>query len=154
MLLKVNNMYRLLFVCTGNTCRSPMLEVLVKQKLKALDAKIEVKSAGLSVREGDSVSLEAREALKKYGAVIRHKPTALTKKALERADTVITMTREQKEYLSNDKCFYKVFAMREVVGFDISDPYGCGAASYGNCAYLLDRAAEIIVKNLKEAGKI
>ena len=56
-------MYRILLVCTGNTCRSPMLQALLKVKLKSFDKKVEVKSVGISVGEGDKVTQEARNAL-------------------------------------------------------------------------------------------
>ena len=147
-------MYRLLLVCTGNTCRSPMLETLVKDKLKKAGKVAEVKSAGLNVQTNDKITKESRDALKKFDLVIRHKPTLLDSKALERADTVITMTDEQKHFLSQDKCFYKVFSMREVVGFNVPDPYGYGTRSYDECAYVLDRASQIIVENLIKAGKV
>lgn len=147
-------MYRILLVCTGNTCRSPMFETLLKDKLKKLGKQAEIKSAGLRVLEGDTVSQESRNALKKKNLVIRHKPTQLSAKALERADTVITMTDEQKQYLKNDKCFYKVFSMREVVGFNVPDPFGFGTRTYEECAFVCEKASEIIVENLIKAGKI
>lgn len=147
-------MYRLLLVCTGNSCRSPMLETILKDKLKKANKRAEIKSAGLAVKPGDKVTKEARDALKSRGLVIHHKPTALTAKALERADTVITMTDEQKQYLKNDKCFYKVFSMREVVGFNVPDPFGFGTRTYGECAYVLEKASDIIIENLIKAGKI
>lgn len=146
-------MYRLLLVCTGNTCRSPMLECLLKSKVKKLGKTMEVKSAGLYVVD-EKVNDLARKVMKKYGLVVRHKPTQLTDKALERADTIITMTEGQKSQLYGNKCYYKVFSMGETVGFNIPDPYGMGQPEYEDCALALDRAAEMIVENLVKAGKI
>ena len=146
-------MYRILIVCTGNTCRSPMLETLLKTKIKKLGKDLEVKSAGLYVTD-DKVNSQARKAMKPYSLVIRHKPTQLTEKALERADTVITMTDDQKYKLYTNKCFYKVFSMRETVGYNIPDPYGMGDYAYSECVKALDNASDIIIENLIKAGKI
>ncbi len=146
-------MYRILLVCTGNTCRSPMIESLLKSRFKALDKKIEIKSAGLYVVD-EKVNPLSRKVMKERGIIIHHKPTQLTDKALERADTIITMTSQQKSQLFQNKCYYKVFSMRETVGFDIPDPYGMGVEEYRNCAKMLDRAADIIVENLIKAGKV
>ena len=146
--------YRLLLVCTGNTCRSPMLETFVKAELKRLGKEMEVKSAGLRVFPEDKVHEKARKALKKHNLIIRHKPIQLESKALERADSVLTMTDEQKIYLRQDKCYYKVFSLREAVGFNIPDPYGQTQEEYNKCALALKRASEIIVENLLKAGKI
>lgn len=147
-------MYKILLVCTGNTCRSPMLETLLKDRLKKLEKKAEIKSAGLRVAEGDTVTKEARDVLKKRKLVIRHKPTQLSSEALKRADTVITMTDEQKQFLKNDIYFHKVFSMREVVGFNVPDPFGFGTRTYDECAFVLEKASEIIVENLIKAGKV
>lgn len=147
-------MYRLLIVCSGNTCRSPMMEAFIKAKVKSLNKAIEVKSVGLAVRENDKVNIKARKALKKYGIVIRHKPKNITSKDLERADSVIAITDDHKYYLKNDKCYYKVFSLREAVGFNLKDPYGGTDEEYQKCAEAIDYATDVIVKNLLEAGKI
>ena len=44
--------------------------------------------------------------------------------------------------------------MREVVGYNVPDPYGFGTRSYSECAYVLDKASDKIVENLIKAGKI
>ena len=147
-------MYRILLVCTGNTCRSPMLQALLKEKLKSFDKKVEVKSVGISVGEGDKVTQEARQALKNYNIVIRHKPAQLKQEDLQRADTIITMTDEIKNYLSGNICAYKIYSMRQAVGFNVPDPFGFGTRSYSECAAVLDKASNIIIENLKQAGKI
>ena len=147
-------MYRILLVCTGNTCRSPMLQALLKEKLKSFDKKVEVKSVGISVNEGDKVTQEARNALKNYCIVIRHKPAQIKQEDLQRADTVITMTEDLKNYFANNACAYKIYSMRQAVGFNIPDPFGYGTRSYGECAAVLDKASDIIIENLKQAGKI
>ncbi len=130
-----------------------MLECLLKSKIKKLNKTAEIKSAGLYVTD-EKISDLARAVMKERGLVIRHKPTMLSLKALERVDTVLTMTESQKYKLFGDKCFYKVFSMKETVGFDISDPYGGSTEEYRQCAELLDKASDIIVENLLKAGKI
>lgn len=131
-----------------------MLEGLLKTKLKNLEKQMEVKSCGLSVNPNDKINEKARKAVKKYNVVIRHKPTQLTSKALERADSVLTMTDDQKMYLRYDKCFYKVFSLRETVGFNVNDPYGQTQEMYNKCAEALEYASDVIIENLIKAGKI
>ncbi len=147
-------MYKILLVCTGNTCRSPMLEALIKDKVKKLNKKLEVKSAGLSVIKDDKVNIKARKALKKLNIVIRHTPTQLSQKALDRADIIITMTIDQKRCLLQNMCYNKTHAMCEAVGYDIYDPYGGSLEQYEYCAKELDEASQIIVDNLVKAGRI
>lgn len=131
-----------------------MLETILKDKLKKMGKKAEIRSAGLRVADGDLITKEARDVLKKRKLVIRHKPTQLSSEALKRADTVITMTDEQKQFLKNNENFHKVFSMREVVGFNVPDPYGFGTRTYEECSFVLEKASEIIVENLIKAGKV
>ncbi len=131
-----------------------MLEALIKDKIKKLGKKIEVKSCGLDVVEGSKVEPNARKAMKNYGLVVRHTPTQITEKALERADTVITVTDSHKRALFGNKCYYKIFSLREAAGSNVPDPYGGDYETYVECAKVLNAMAEIIVENLQKAGKL
>lgn len=93
---------RLLFVCTGNTCRSPMAAALTGHLGRQLDLpfQLEVRSRGLYAVEGDPMSALAREALAERGVAAEdHRAAMLEEADLEWADLVLTMTMQHKRFL-------------------------------------------------------
>lgn len=91
---------RILFVCTGNTCRSPIAEHLMRSKAAHAGVAIEVDSAGVAAAEGIPISEHASIVLKNRGIESHEKRAkSVSEKLLQWADVVLTMTMAHKERL-------------------------------------------------------
>ena len=122
-----SSMSKILFVCTGNTCRSPMAEAILKSK--ALP-NVEVQSAGVYAVDGQDASRYAKEVLDDNKIPHKHHSTSLSSEAVKWATHILTMTRSHaaviKDLYPDDSG--KVFTLKEFVneeaGFDVIDPFG------------------------------
>lgn len=121
-------MIRVLFVCTGNTCRSPMAEAILKSKNIP---EIEVKSAGVYAFKGQEASTYASETLRENQIVHQHSSTPLSEAELEWATHIFTMTEGHKSIITNffPKTLDKIFTLKEFIDNetddrDILDPFG------------------------------
>ncbi len=118
----------ILFVCTGNTCRSPMAEYLMR---KELGDKAQISSAGLCVAGGASASSESVEVMGEYGIDLSgFLSRPVTEEAIMAADYVFTMTREHRRILTEHLPEYtnKIQTLKE--NGDIRDPYMQGTEVY------------------------
>lgn len=111
-------MKRILFVCTGNTCRSPMAEHIARRLLQQmnLNKEIQVASAGLSALPGAPASVEAQDVLAKNGIDLSgHQAAQLSGELVEQADLIFTMTARQKRQLLElfPEARHKVFVLKE-----------------------------------------
>ena len=118
-------MKTVLFVCTGNTCRSPMAQGYLKHKNLE---DVTVLSAGIFA-DGSFVSENAAKVCKEFDIDISaHISTPLTPKMLEEADYILCMSPSHKQMLDG-LAQNKVM----VLGDGIPDPFGSDEKTYKEC---------------------
>ncbi|MCL1916729.1 MAG: low molecular weight protein arginine phosphatase [Peptococcaceae bacterium] len=147
---------KLLFVCTGNTCRSPMAAALASH-IFASD--IVVESAGIDAFEGESASPPAIAVMERRGIDLSgHCAKRLTMEMVGDADMIVTMTTAQQALVWRlgpefaDKVYLlSEIAVLEDMAANISDPWGGGMDRYEECAALLEKCLRSMAPNFEEA---
>ena len=140
---------KIIFVCAGNTCRSPMAEAILKHKLKQTALpKIMVSSAGLMVQEGSKIAQNSQLALKQMGIkATGFKPKPLTLKMANKSSYIITMTESLKMALKGSKIKHYCSA-KDFIGEDILDPYGMDLSVYIQTSKQIEKLVDVIIEKL------
>lgn len=155
--------FQILFVCSGNSCRSPLAEGLLRLKLPSrLQDEVEVKSAGTLGIEGSPAARYSVELVQEMGGDIsNHRSQSLTEELMRETDLVLAMASEHVDYLHEEFPQYRenVFLLKRFgraageantddSDDDIFDPVGLSKETYRLCAEIIDEELERIMPTL------
>ncbi|KEI00315.1 low molecular weight protein arginine phosphatase [Clostridium botulinum] len=148
----------ILFVCTGNTCRSCMAEVIFNEMSDIEN--IKAYSAGISIVSGSKTSKNAVQLVKdNFNLDISNRfAQQLLPGDIKKSNLILTMTEYMAEVLKDTfpKEKQKIFSLNSFVNIskDVSDPFGGNVEMYQRTFYSLKKSIELLISKLKEdSGK-
>ena len=144
------------FVCTGNTCRSPMAEAIFRYEAKRRGLPVVVRSAGTEAATRGSMHLHSLRTLANHGLSIENfTPTPLSEDLLSGATAIVCMTVPQKELtayhctrLLGEEGAQKVYAFSDFCGYSIPDPYGQPIEAYEDTFKALEGGMSALIDAL------
>ncbi len=147
---------KIMFICTGNICRSAMAHAMLLKKAKEQNKNIEVYSCGIWAQTGDVPTYEGREVMKDYGIDISsHRATNIINADIENMDVILCATYNHKRNVISmyPELKEKIFTIKEYAGYpendlDISDPWGYGLDVYKKCAKEIEKCIEKILEKV------
>ncbi|PKM65708.1 MAG: hypothetical protein CVU95_14065 [Firmicutes bacterium HGW-Firmicutes-2] len=143
----------LMFVCTGNTCRSPMAEGLAKKMMG--NKKAMILSRGISVNLEEPANLSAVNAMeKKHISIKNHKSKRFDPREVTDNMLILTMTSRHETYLKYhypmlEDRVHALLAYINLTG-NIEDPYGMNQEVYDQCADQLEAAISKLMDQLDQ----
>lgn len=146
---------KIMFICTGNICRSAMAHAMLKEKAKEQKKNIEVYSCGLFAQNGDIPTYEAIQTMKEYNIDLSsHRATNIKNSNIKDMDVILCATTNHKNGVISMYPELKniVYTMKEYVGEkndrDIKDPWGYSIETYKRCALEIKECIDKIIEKV------
>ncbi len=150
----------ILFVCTGNVCRSPMAEYIFRHRLGAR-AGVTASSAGVFAFGGAPASFEAVQVLTEWGLDLApHRSRPLTREIAERATMILVMTEQHRRDVVRSfpglegRVFLLASFSTSGRTVDIPDPIGLSVNVYRNVRERIDAAISDLILYMMESGRL
>ncbi len=155
-----DNKIRVLFICLGNICRSPLAETVFKKKVEeaGLTENFEIDSAGLiGYHAGETADPRMLRAAREAGYNITHLSRKITDHDYRTFDYIIGMDSSNMRELEERKPEDSKAEIRKLLSFcgndlkkeDIPDPYYGGEAGFARCIYLVQEGCDALLEKLK-----
>lgn len=146
---------KVMFVCTGNICRSAMADGMLRKKALERKLDIEVYSCGIYAEDGDYATYNAIYVAKNYDVDIsNHRATNIRNSKIEEMDIILCATKSHKEAVMYmyPNLKGKIYTMKEYAridnngqDMDIKDPWGYDIDIYNNCINEIEKCLEKIL---------
>lgn len=152
---------KIMYICTGNICRSAMAEWLLKKKVKDLGRKdIEVYSCGIYAQDDDIPTWEAKSVMKdEYGINMdKHRATNIRNSKITEMDLILCATVSHKIAVLDmyPQLEGKVFTIKEYVSYkreyhdemNIKDPWGYDMETYRSCVSEIEECIDLLINKI------
>ena len=138
---------KILVVCTGNICRSPIAAALLQKLIEnGVDTEVQVSSAGTASSEGYPASVEMVDIAESWGIdMTSHRSRSITVQLIDSSDLILAVTRAHRDFLLSfdSGAGYKIRLLGELIGVkDIEDPYQLNRKEYEESAKIIHDAVE------------
>lgn len=147
---------KIMFICTGNICRSAMAHCMLEDKLHGTEH--EVYSCGTYAEDGNQSTFSAIEVMREYGLNLKnHRATNIRNSKIEEMDLILCMTWSHKNMAIQmyPELKDKIFTFKEYVNFDeagkdidIKDPWGYDIEVYRLCATEIEKCINKLTEHI------